>query len=69
MDFEQFVHSNEPAIRLGFFVGIFVLIAIWELVAPQRVLTVSKTIRWCRRRFNIDHPCRLNFDQGLKLAV
>ena len=46
MDFEQFVLSNEPAIRLGFFVGIFVLIAIWELVAPQRVLTVSKTIRW-----------------------
>jgi sterol desaturase/sphingolipid hydroxylase (fatty acid hydroxylase superfamily) len=46
MDFEQFVLSHEPAIRLGFFVGIFVLIAIWELVAPQRVLTVSKTIRW-----------------------
>ena len=23
----------------------------------------------CRRRFNNDHPCRLNFDQGLKLAV
>jgi sterol desaturase/sphingolipid hydroxylase (fatty acid hydroxylase superfamily) len=47
MDFEQFVLSNEPAIRLGFFVGIFVLIALWELMAPQRVLTVSKTIRWC----------------------
>jgi hypothetical protein len=22
----------------------------------------------CRRRFNIDHLCRLNIDQGLKLA-
>jgi|GEM_PF-6350247 len=23
----------------------------------------------CRRRFNIDHLCRLNIDQGLKLAA
>lgn len=46
MDSEQFVLSNETAIRLGFFVGIFVLIALWELAAPQRALTVSKTIRW-----------------------
>jgi sterol desaturase/sphingolipid hydroxylase (fatty acid hydroxylase superfamily) len=46
MDFEQFVLSNEPAIRLGFFAGIFLLIALWELVAPQRALTVSKTLRW-----------------------
>jgi len=24
---------------------------------------------YCRRRFNIDHLCRLNIDQGLKLAA
>jgi sterol desaturase/sphingolipid hydroxylase (fatty acid hydroxylase superfamily) len=46
MEFEQFVMAHEPAIRLGFFVGIFVLIALWELVAPQRALTASRAMRW-----------------------
>lgn len=46
MQFEQFVTSHEPEIRLGFFVGIFALVAIWELVAPRRARTVSKTLRW-----------------------
>jgi sterol desaturase/sphingolipid hydroxylase (fatty acid hydroxylase superfamily) len=46
MQFEQFVTSHEPEIRLGFFVGIFAIVAIWELVAPGRALTVSKTLRW-----------------------
>ena len=23
------------------------------------------SVTWCRRRFNIDHLCRLNIDQGL----
>ena len=26
MDFEQFVLAHEPAIRLGFFVGVFALV-------------------------------------------
>jgi sterol desaturase/sphingolipid hydroxylase (fatty acid hydroxylase superfamily) len=46
MQFEQFVTSHEPEIRLGFFVGIFALVAVWELVAPRRALTVSKKLRW-----------------------
>ncbi|HPH14211.1 MAG TPA: sterol desaturase family protein [Burkholderiaceae bacterium] len=46
MQFEQFVTSHESEIRLGFFVGIFTLVAIWELVAPRRAPTVSKTLRW-----------------------
>jgi sterol desaturase/sphingolipid hydroxylase (fatty acid hydroxylase superfamily) len=46
MQFEQFVTSHETEIRLGFFVGIFALVAIWELVAPRRALTASKTLRW-----------------------
>ncbi|MDO9145762.1 sterol desaturase family protein [Rhodoferax sp.] len=46
MEFEQFVLSNEPAIRMGFFVGVFALVALWELVAPQRALTTSKPLRW-----------------------
>jgi sterol desaturase/sphingolipid hydroxylase (fatty acid hydroxylase superfamily) len=46
MSFEQFVLANEPAIRLGFFLGTFALIGTWEVLAPRRALTVSKTLRW-----------------------
>ncbi len=46
MNFKAFVMQNEPVIRLGFFVGIFLLMAIWELAAPRRALTVSKIVRW-----------------------
>jgi len=46
MDFEQFVLAHEPAIRLSFFLGVFVAVALWELAAPRRALTVSKALRW-----------------------
>ena len=46
MRFDEFVIQNEPAIRLGFFFGIFVLMAVWELAAPRRALTISKVLRW-----------------------
>ena len=46
MNFEHFILTNEPAIRLGFFLGIFVVIALWEVAAPRRALTVSKALRW-----------------------
>jgi len=46
MNFEQFVLANEPAIRLAFFLGVFALIGLWEVLAPCRALTVSKTLRW-----------------------
>jgi len=46
MALEEFLLSNESGIRLGFFVGMFVLVGSWELVAPQRALSVSKTLRW-----------------------
>ena len=46
MPFEQFVLAHEPAIRLGFFLGIFALVALWERAAPRRALTVSKGLRW-----------------------
>lgn len=36
----------EPAIRLGFFLGVFFLMAFWEILAPRRRLTVSKIQRW-----------------------
>jgi sterol desaturase/sphingolipid hydroxylase (fatty acid hydroxylase superfamily) len=46
MDLEQFVVANEPALRLGFFVGVFAVIGLWEVAAPRRALTASKAMRW-----------------------
>jgi hypothetical protein len=46
MNFEQFVLGHEPAIRLGFFVGVFTLVALWEVLCARRVLTLSRTLRW-----------------------
>jgi len=42
----DYILSHEPGIRLSFFFGILVLMAIWEILAPRRALTVSKTVRW-----------------------
>ncbi len=46
MDLEQYVLDNEPAIRLAFFLGVFAVIGLWEVVAPRRALTMSKALRW-----------------------
>ena len=46
MAIEQFVLSHEPALRLSVFVAMFALVALWELAAPRRALTVSKALRW-----------------------
>lgn len=46
MEFESFIRSNEVPIRLGFFFGIFAVMALWELAAPRRQLTQSKAVRW-----------------------
>lgn len=46
MALEQFVAAHEPAIRLGFFVGVFAAVALWERLSPRRALTVSKALRW-----------------------
>jgi sterol desaturase/sphingolipid hydroxylase (fatty acid hydroxylase superfamily) len=42
----EWVTSNEAAIRLSAYFGIFLIMALWELAAPRRSLTVSKTKRW-----------------------
>ena len=44
--FTAFVLAHEPAIRLGFFVGVFTLVALWEWRRPRRALRVSKALRW-----------------------
>ena len=46
MSFFSFVVDNEVVIRLGVFIGVLMLMALWEIVRPRRVLTVSKTVRW-----------------------
>ena len=43
---DNFITANEAAIRLGVFLCVFTLMAIWELLAPRRPLTQSKPLRW-----------------------
>ena len=38
--------ENELPIRLSFFLGVFVLMALWEILSPRRQLTISKAKRW-----------------------
>ncbi len=46
MTVSDFVLNNEVAIRLSFFFGILGAMALWELLAPRRALTISKAVRW-----------------------
>ena len=41
-----FAPEHEISIRLGFFFGIFVVVALWELFSPRRALTMSRAVRW-----------------------
>jgi sterol desaturase/sphingolipid hydroxylase (fatty acid hydroxylase superfamily) len=38
--------NNEPAIRLGIFLGVFLVVALGELAAPRRRPISSKSARW-----------------------
>ena len=40
MNLNDFIMANEVTMRLGFFFGVFVVLAVWEVLAPKRVLTV-----------------------------
>ena len=46
MEIETLIQEREAIIRLGFFFGVLALMALWELAAPRRALTVSKGVRW-----------------------
>ncbi len=46
MEINEFAMANEKAIRMGAFFGILGVMALWEILAPRRVLTVSKAVRW-----------------------
>lgn len=41
-----FMLQHELTIRLVCFFGVFGAMALWELAAPRRLLTVSKLLRW-----------------------
>lgn len=45
-DFQSQLMNLEEPIRLGFFFGVFAIMALAELAAPRRKLTVSKGLRW-----------------------
>jgi len=46
MGLDELLLRHEPAIRLGFFLGVFALVALWEVLAPRRALAVSRALRW-----------------------
>jgi sterol desaturase/sphingolipid hydroxylase (fatty acid hydroxylase superfamily) len=43
---DELIANHEPTIRLGSFLGIFALMALWEILAPRRALTQPKQNRW-----------------------
>ncbi len=46
MVLNEWVLAHEVQIRLGFFLGVFTLMALWELISPCRTPITSKIIRW-----------------------
>ena len=40
------ITEHEQPIRLSFFLGVLAIMALWEVLAPKRALTVSKLLRW-----------------------
>jgi sterol desaturase/sphingolipid hydroxylase (fatty acid hydroxylase superfamily) len=43
---DAFLLTNEVPVRLGAFLGIFVAMAVWEVLAPRRTLHEPKSLRW-----------------------
>lgn len=46
MTIDEFVMHYEKEIRMSFFFGMLIIIGLWELVSPRRVLIASKLTRW-----------------------
>ncbi len=43
---KEYILTNEAAIRAASFFGIFIVVALWELVGSRRKLSVSKGLGW-----------------------
>jgi len=46
MNWNEWLINHEVGIRLGFFFGVFAIMAVWEIASPRRTLTTSKAPRW-----------------------
>ncbi len=46
MTWNDWIQGHELMIRLGFFFGVFAVMALWEAAAPARSLSVPKAKRW-----------------------
>ena len=46
MSIDIWVLGHEIVIRLCFFLGVFAVIALWEVFSPRRTLSISKSQRW-----------------------
>ncbi len=42
----EFLLANEPSIRLGVFLGVLLLMALWEVAAPRRRQEIPRLLRW-----------------------
>ena len=42
----EFILDNEPAVRLGIFLAVLILVAAWEAFSPRRVRMFSRWRRW-----------------------
>ncbi len=43
---DTFLLSHEPTLRLGIFLGVLAVMALWELAAPQRRVEIPRLVRW-----------------------
>jgi sterol desaturase/sphingolipid hydroxylase (fatty acid hydroxylase superfamily) len=46
MNWNDWIAANEVSIRTGFFLGVFTLMAVWELLAPGRKAMLGRQQRW-----------------------
>lgn len=46
MTANEILIDHEAWIRVGVFVCVFVAMALWEIIAPRRILVMSKATRW-----------------------
>ncbi|MGH1460875.1 MAG: sterol desaturase family protein [Neptuniibacter sp.] len=46
MDWSNWLFQHEVQVRLGCFIGVFCLMAVWEAIKPCRQLHYSRVLRW-----------------------
>jgi sterol desaturase/sphingolipid hydroxylase (fatty acid hydroxylase superfamily) len=42
----EFLLDNEPIVRLSAFAAVFMVMALWEVLAPRRVQGIERIVRW-----------------------